>query len=163
MATKLKFSRQFIHKLVEVLLEERSIEKTGSIPHVYYHLAIQNKNSTLNNPIDPSKEQFLKAHLLIVDAVGNLLNGLEAMQYWCGQQNLSLHKTIDEYIETRKKYLKFYDKNLIDGQLKLKSTQGLGEIGVDALYYLDFYVIEQFGKTKLGTLIQLLSKVKTKI
>ena len=36
---------------------------------------------------------------------------------------------------------------------KLKGTKGFSAIGPDELYYLDFYAIERFGKTKLGTLL----------
>jgi phosphoribosylpyrophosphate synthetase len=76
------------------------------------------------------------------------------MQYWCRKQNLPLSKTIDEYIVTRQKYLDFYnEQHLINGIEKLKATKGIGDIGVDQLYYLDFYAIERFGKTRLGTLM----------
>lgn len=36
---------------------------------------------------------------------------------------------------------------------KLKNTSGIGQVYVDELYYLDFYAIERFGKTRLGTLM----------
>jgi predicted amidophosphoribosyltransferase len=42
---------------------------------------------------------------------------------------------------------------LIDGLEKLKNTKDIGAIGVDELYYLDFYAIERFGKTNLGCLM----------
>ena len=57
-------------------------------------------------------------------------------------------------METRKKYLSYFNSNhLIDGTEKLRNTKGIGEIGVKQLFYLDFYAIERFGKTKLGTLM----------
>ena len=36
---------------------------------------------------------------------------------------------------------------------KLKNTKGFISIAIDQLYYLDFYAIERFGKTRLGTLL----------
>ncbi len=91
---------------------------------------------------------------MLIDALGNQLTGLSAMHYFTSNQHLPLLKTIDEYIETRKKYLAFYNAaHLIDGLEKLKNTNGIGDIGVDELYYLDFYAIERFGKTNLGCLM----------
>ncbi len=104
--------------------------------------------------VDYEQEQFLNHHFILVDAVGNLLEGLPAFSYWCEKQNLNRSKTLLEFIKTRKKYLSFYNTNhLIDGALKFKNIKGIGEIGVDAMYYLDFYAIEGFGKTRLGTLM----------
>ncbi|MCU0340079.1 MAG: hypothetical protein MUE30_09345 [Spirosomaceae bacterium] len=163
MATKMNFSRQYIHKLIDVLLEENKIEKIGSAPHVYYHLVEQATQHLPTSVIDPEKETFLKQHFLWIDAMGHLLTGVDAMRYWCTQQQLPLAKTIDEYIETRSKYLRFYQNNLIDGLPKLKGTKGIGDIGVDFLYYLDFYAIERFGKTKLGMLMHFAKQGQNKV
>lgn len=40
-------------------------------------------------------ELFLKQYFLLVDPLGNLLEGLEAMSYWCEKQQLSIQKTIE--------------------------------------------------------------------
>lgn len=152
LAEELKVSRQYIHRLINSLLLEGFIIKIGNAPIVYYK--IQETTHTEKTKISFEKEAFLKEHFLIVTSLGEKLNGLEAMQYWCQNQNLPIEKTIDEYLETRKKYLNYYDSNhLIDGTEKLRNTKGIGEIGVERLFYLDFYAIERFGKTKLGTLM----------
>lgn len=36
---------------------------------------------------------------------------------------------------------------------KLKITKGYDNIWLDQIFYLDFYAIERFGKTRLGTLL----------
>jgi biotin operon repressor len=152
LAEELKVSRQYIHRLINSLLLEGFIIKIGNAPIVYYK--IQETTHTEKTNISFEKEAFLKEHFLIVTSLGEKLNGLEAMQYWCQNQNLPIEKTIDEYLDTRKKYLNYYDSNhLIDGTEKLRNTKGIGEIGVERLFYLDFYAIERFGKTKLGTLM----------
>lgn len=152
LAEELNVSRQYIHRLINSLLLEGLIIKIGNAPIVYYK--IQETINTEKTNISFEKEAFLKEHFLIVTSFGEKLNGLEAMQYWCQNQNLPIEKTIDEYMETRKKYLNYYDSNhLIDGTEKLRNTKGIGEIGVEQLFYLDFYAIERFGKTKLGTLM----------
>jgi hypothetical protein len=119
------------------------------------------------------KEQFLNQHFMLIDALGNQLLGLSAMNYFTRNQHLPLLKTVDEYIETRKKYLAFYNnEHLIDGLEKLKNTKDISAIGVDELFYLDFYAIERFGKTNLGCLMhyakqgqnkQLMKKIADKL
>jgi hypothetical protein len=135
------------------MVEQGLLTKMGTAPHVFYSINNTSEQIVIQN-IPHEKEQFLNTHFLLVDALGNKLQGLAAMQYWCSNQQLPLLKTIEEYIETREKYLSFYNKEyLIDGLPKLAATKGIGEIGIDELYYLDFYAMERFGKTHLGCLM----------
>ena len=153
MTNHLSFSRQYIHKLLDRLIEQRLVEKNGRIPHVFYRIADKDDYHELPR-ISLENERFLNEHFLLVQATGNLLQGVEAMKYWCSIQNLDFNKTVEEYVETRKKYLKFYkESGFIDGLMKLQNTTGITEIGVDHLFYFDFYAIERFGKTHLGTLM----------
>jgi hypothetical protein len=152
LSLKLKLSRQYIHQVIKILVDNNTLTKMGTAPHVYYSLAQKNLEQTEIIPY--TKEVFLQEHFMLIDALGNKLEGLRAMRYWCENQHLPLLKTIDEYIETRKKYLAYYDSyHLIDGLSKLKNTKGISEIGLDELYYFDFYAIERFGKTRLGCLM----------
>ncbi len=145
-------SRQYIHRLMNELMDEGLVKKVGTAPHVFYS-AIEGEK-TDETPLPYDKEKFLKENFIIVTALGEKLEGVEGMKYWCQNQSLPFTKTVDEYIETRKKYLGYYNENyLIDGINKLQNTKGMGDLGVDSLFYLDFYAIERFGKTRLGTLM----------
>lgn len=149
---KLNVSRQYIHRLINELEEDLSIQQIGSAPKSYYILLQNRQISSIQTTYE--QEVFLKEHFLTIDPLGKLLEGTAGMVYWSNKQNLPISKTILEYIETRKKYLQFYnEERLINGLAKLKNTEGIGSIGIDALYYLDFYAIERFGKTHLGTLM----------
>jgi ubiquinone biosynthesis protein Coq4 len=153
LANGLSISRQYLHRKVKELVEQNKLIKMGEAPHVYYNIA-PFITSEKNELVPYEKEQFLNQHFMIIDALGNQLIGLSAMQYFTSNQQLPLLKTIDEFIQTRKRYLAFYnDEHLIDGIQKLENTKGIGEIGVDEFYYLDFYAIERFGKTNLGCLM----------
>lgn len=153
LVTQLRISRQYAHIIVKKLVEKGLLIKMGTAPHVFYNIN-QESNKSLKSVIPYQKELFLKEHFLLVDALGNKLEGLNAMQYWCDNQKLPLEKTIDEFISTRKTYLEHYNQeHLIDGLKKLENTKGIGELGVDELYYLDFYAVERFGKTRLGCLM----------
>lgn len=146
-------SRQYVHRMIYELEENRSVKKIGSAPHVYYSIVEEQQTKTFEI-ISFENEQFLNTHFLLVDPLGSSLEGLEAMKYWCDKQQLNLLKTIEEYIKTRTIYSQYLDENgMIDGKSKLINTEGISEIGVDKLFYLDFYAIERFGKTRLGTLM----------
>lgn len=163
MSIILKASRQYIHRIIGELEERKSIQKWGKAPHVYYAL-IELKEDNVPSIIDFDKEQFLSNHFLLVDALGNKLEGLNAMEYWCNKQQIQLSKTVDEYILTRKKYLAYLNKQgMIEGLSKLVSTEGIKEIAVDSLFYLDFYAIERFGKTRLGTLMHYAKQGQNKL
>jgi hypothetical protein len=153
LATELNYSRQYIHKLILILEEQKRIKKIGTAPKVYYQIEEQ-INKSKNNEIFFEQEQFLNQYFITIDSLGNKLEGIEAMQYWCEKQNLPIAKTCKEFIETKQKYLLFINNDgLIDGLTKLTQTKGIEKIGVNQLYYLDFYAIERFGKTRLGTLM----------
>ena len=153
MAEKMAISRQYAHILVKKMIDDGKLKKIGTPPHVFYSINSLSSNNE-NDPINYENELFLNTHFLLVDALGTKLQGLKAMQYWCSNQQLPLQKTTDEFIETRKKYLAFYNnEHLIDGLQKLQNTKGIGNLGVDELYYLDFYAIERYGKTHLGCLM----------
>jgi DNA-binding Lrp family transcriptional regulator len=153
LANDFKLSRQYIHRIISELEESGLIKKMGIPPKVYYSI-LSKIDEPLSKSISYEQEKFLQEHFIIIDALGQLLEGLDAMKYWCSKQNLPLNKTIEEFISTRKKYLEYYNPNfLVDGLLKLKGTNGIEQIGVDCLFYLDFYAIERFGKTRLGTLM----------
>jgi hypothetical protein len=156
-------SRQYVHRMISELEEEKAVQKLGKAPLVYYSL-IQIELEKESAIISYEKEQFLNQHFLLIDPLGNCLEGLKAMNYWCEKQQLHLAKTLDEYVETRKKYLDYFNGNgMIDGLSKLVNTTGIDEVGVDALYYLDFYAIERFGKTHLGTLMHYAKQGQNKL
>lgn len=153
---KLLVSKQAIHYAINQLLEEQKVEKLGRTPKTIYRLTKAlpyNPNLTLPEiTVDESK--LLQKKVLIISDSGKMLEGLEAFAYWCNQRKLPLRKTINEFVETQKKYTSYYDTNeLIDGTQKLKNTEGYNNIWLDKLYYLDFYAIERFGKTRLGTIL----------
>ncbi|MEY2828690.1 MAG: competence protein ComFC, partial [Bacteroidota bacterium] len=128
--------------------------KLGKAPHTYYKLNSQKKDIEINFSVQEEQSEFLLQHFLLITETGIKLEGMPAFKYWCDKQKLPIEKTLTEFITTRKKYLAFYNVNhLIEGTQKLADTKGYEKIGIDKLFYLDFYAIERFGKTRLGTLM----------
>ena len=151
----LDVSTQGIHIALNQLLEAETVLKFGRTPKTIYRLA------PINAPIiaetlliDTEKQDFLAKHFLVITEIGKMLEGLEGFTHWCKQRLLPAEKTIDEFIKTRAKYEPYYDTlGIIDGKEKLINTKGYDRIHLDEILYLDFYAIERFGKTRLGTLL----------
>jgi hypothetical protein len=153
---KISVSNQMVHLALKQLLESNEIVKLGSSPKtIYRKIATGLTSPTIENKnISEAELTFLQENFLLVTDIGNLVEGIDAFTYWCKQRNLPLEKTIKEFILTKKKYEVYYDKaHIIDGTEKLKNTKEYETIWLNKLYYLDFYTIERFGKTRLGTLL----------
>lgn len=161
----LAISKQYVHRVLLVLQEANFIEKFGSAPKTIYKLVsrvgnIYNESIQLDAKIETAtifkkdKLAFLDANFLVITELGKMLTGLDAFENWCKKRKLPIEKTLDEYILTKNKYSNYFDTNqLISGLDKLKNTKGYEKIYLDELLYLDFYAIERFGKTRLGTIL----------
>ncbi len=155
MTDDLTISRQMIHRALKQLIASNKVVKIGKPPKVFYRLNITqpNKNEPVSDAIDESiaRINFIEEHFVQITETGNRLNGLEGFIHWCKKRNQPVAKTFKEYIKTRKKYLRYFNRNgLIDGTDRLKSTKGFEKVNLKKLYYADFYAIERFEKTKLG-------------
>lgn len=153
---KLNASKQMVHTVLNRLMEDRIVEKLGRAPKTVYRL-IGASPKTVGPAVPEISEkdrEFLQKNFLAVTETGNLLEGIEAFGNWCKQRKLPVLKTLSEFIDTKKKYQPYYDdQGNINGLEKLKNTKGYEKIWLDDLYYLDFYAIERFGKTRLGVLL----------
>jgi DNA-binding MarR family transcriptional regulator len=153
--SELNISNQYIHRILNQLVERNKIERIGLPPKTIYrkkeNLIISDISKVI---ISKEKEEFLNRNFILITEIGQLLYGLDAFENWCKKRKLPLEKTIDEFILTKDKYNNYLDNNgLISGLDKLKNTKGYDTIFLDELLYLDFYAIERFGKTRLGTIL----------
>ena len=155
-SNKLNVSKQMVHVAIKQLLENNIIIKLGAPPKTIYRKLSETKKAKEIPSLNLTEDEliYLAQNFLIVTDVGNLLDGIEAFSYWCQQRNLPIEKTAKEFIITKDKYKKYLDKSgFIDGTDKLVNTKDYKKIWLNKLYYLDFYAIERFGKTRLGTLL----------
>lgn len=150
-------SKQMVHIVLAKLLNEGQVYKMGRTPKTVYHFISkpeEAKKHTSTLLLTDKENEFLNANFIVVTETGNLLRGTEAFEYWCLQRKLPVQKTFDEFVLTKKKYAHYYNKQgLVNGTEKLVNTKGYEKIWLDELFYLDFYAIERFGKTALGTLL----------
>lgn len=153
--SNLNISKQYAHKILIQLVENDFVEKIGSMPKTIYRIKeVTIPNNFTSEEISKEKQTFLNENFILITEIGQLLEGLPAFENWCQKRKLPLEKTIDEFILTKDKYNNYLDNNgLISGLDKLKNTKGYDKIFLDELLYLDFYEIERFGKTRLGTIL----------
>ena len=144
-----RISRQAIFRHINRLQKENLIYKVGKSPKVFYlpKKVVESKDIFISE----DKRKIIDENYLIITPDGQKLEGMKGFEYWCNRQMLPVEKTVDEYIDTLEKYNKYKKDGLIDATVKIKDS--FKEIGLDIMYYKDFYSIERFGKTKLGQIL----------
>lgn len=143
-------SRQAIHKQLRKLEEANLINKIGTPPKVYYFIPniIQ---SEVKIHFTPKINEFIEKNYLYITPLGILKPGIAGFLEWCKARHQAPEKAAEDYVKTVKKYQAHEKNGLINGLIKAKST--FEKLYLDELFYLDFYSIERFGKTKLGQLL----------
>jgi len=144
-----------VRKQLKTLLDCNKVVKTGKPPKVYYTvrsktIPIQKTENQLKS-IDKNIQNKIIDNFLYVTPRGVMLEGLDGFFVWCQERKLDPITTANTYKYTLNKYQKYTKHGLIDGMYKMKST--FDDVALDKLFYIDFYAIEIFGKTKLGQLL----------
>ena len=139
-----------VRKQLNGLLDEKILYKIGKPPKVFYLLA-ENKKEVTETKIDSKTKKLITENFFLITPSGERKEGVEAFIEWCQKRGEPVEKTAKEYAESLKKYAQYKKSGLIDGGYKLKRT--FKNVYLDKVFYLDFYSIERFGKTKLGQLL----------
>lgn len=139
-----------IRKHLLKLINEEKVYKVGKPPKVFYLIKKEEKEEKKYS-IDKKVQKIINENYLFITPAGQRKEGIEGFINWCEKTNQPIEKTVLEYIATFKKYNKFKKEGLINGTSKIKST--FKKSSLNKLFYLDFYSIERFGKTKLGQLL----------
>lgn len=139
-----------VRKQLLAMLKQGILSKRGHPPLVYYQIKtptiITPSNSLPKNVVD-----LIDNNYLYIAPIGEKLDGIVGFESWCKKMGLPMEKTAREYIVILKKFLRYKKQGFINGLPKLKNTYN--QVFLDNLYYLDFYSIDRFGKTKLGQLL----------
>ena len=122
----------------------------GKPPVVYYFIKDQIA-SKMTSFQKQAESQIVEKNYLIITPTGEKLTGVAGFKYWCDKSKLLFSKTVKKYEKTFQKYAKYKKAGLIDGTYKLRHS--FDKVFVDKIFYLDFYSIERFGKTKLGWML----------
>jgi len=144
-------SRQALFKHhLQKLLSSGQLSKIGKPPKVFYFIP-EPKIKELKTKLNAPTTNLINNNYLIITPAGEKKEGLSGFIYWCQKNNFDVVKTAHDYALTIKKFKRFYKDGLIDGLPKIRSS--FAQVFLDKLFYLDFYSIERFGKTRLGQLL----------
>ena len=149
LARMLDITRASVHRQLKKLIDEGELEKIGKPPKVYYVLA--SKKIIKPALADSALLRTINTRYLYISPTGEAKEGWEGFLAWCEKTKQDPIKTANEYLSTLNKFDKFKKNDLINGMPKMKNT--FKDVFLDKLYYLDFYSIERFGKTKLGQML----------
>ncbi len=147
----LGISRQALFKQLAKLLKKDQIYKIGKPPKVFYLIKKSPDKKTDHFDVDDDVKKQIRDSFLTITPAGERKDGMEGFAYWCQKTNQLIEKTAKEYVKTLNKYNSLKKNGLINGLTKLKSS--FNKVYLDKLFYLDFYSIERFGKTKLGQML----------
>ena len=155
LADYLDITDRAVRKQLKTLLDNDKVAKTGKPPKVYYSvrskiIPLQETEDQLKS-IDKNIQNVIIDNFLYVTPRGAMLEGLGGFSIWCQERKLDPINTANTYKRTIDKYRKYAKHRLINGMYKMKST--FDDVALDNLFYIDFYAIEIFGKTKLGQLL----------
>lgn len=150
LADFLNISRQALYKQLKKLQSEERIYKIGRPPKVFYLLK-ERAGRPEKIIIDKNLKKVIENNFLVITPAGEKKSGWDGFAYWCEKHGSPIIKTAAEYQKTLEKYEKFRKNGFIDGMMKMKNT--FEKVYLDNIFYLDFYSIERFGKTKPGQLL----------
>lgn len=148
----LEITDRAVRKQLKSLLDSGRIVKSGVPPRVYYSLSTPKVNNVSKvELVDTKIYALIEKEFYYISPRGTIHEGYEGFLYWCNEREMDIKKTAVRYAEIIEKYHSYRRAGLIDGTYKIKSS--FDEVYIDKVFYVDFYSIEIFGKTKLGQLL----------
>lgn len=151
LADFLGITTRAVRKQLANLLEIGSVQKKGTPPRVYYFINEEQKTGAVEIIFDKKTKKVLDENFLLISPSGDRKEGTQGFIEWCNKRNEDPIKTATDYVQLCKKYNEYKKDGFIDGKYKIGHT--FKEVFLDKVYYMDFYSIERFGKTKLGQIL----------
>lgn len=153
LADKFNLSRAIIHRHLNKLQEQGLISKIGVSPKVFYFAkkVILGTKREKEIILDAGEKEIIQKNFFFVDADGTILRGVNGFSKWCEDRNFNFLQKAKEYTNIVHKYSNFKKGKLIDGMRKIKTT--FQKVCVNKVYFVDFYAVEVFGKTRLGQML----------
>jgi len=149
LADYLEISDRAVRKQLKNMYECNILTKIGKPPKVFYLMKKEDIDSHVE--INKKIKKIIDQNYLIITPTGKKKAGLEGFIYWCNKNDFEVERTAQDYIDTYQKYNKYKKAGLINGMEKFRNT--FKEVYLNKLFYIDFYSIERFGKTKLGQML----------
>ncbi len=149
LSLELGISRQMIHRHMSTLIDNSLVEKRGQAPKVLYVYKAPSLVTT--HTLSEDEERYLEQSWLTITPIGKRLEGAEGFSTWCMARGLDPRVQFVQYKKIHDKYEAMRDHGFFDATSKFRDS--FTEDVIDKVFYMDFYSIEVFGKTKLGQLL----------
>ncbi len=143
----LEVTPRAVFKQLRQLLKEGRISKVGKPPKVFY-ISIEAVVNKKKYQVSDVIKNLVDKNFIDITSIGEIEVGWDAFTNWCLKRGQDVLKSARDYVSIIKKYDSIRKDGLLDGMRKMKTT--FPKVYLDYLFYLDFYSIERFGKTKLG-------------
>ena len=155
-AEALGISRQYVQRLLANNAELFFV--TGAGPNRFYRNTTPNESKVLAENSSKNIEKSIGAnlvdkHFYSLTPLGEELIGKKGFSKWCRQRKFDEAKKQAEYISIIQKYYPNNFKIPIDFTNKVKNT--FTDLALNKVWAVDYYNIEIFGKTKLGTQVMI--------
>lgn len=151
----LSITDRAVRKQLRTLLDTGILVKTGKPPKVYYSIRPEASKTEKSKDqfisIDTIVQHTIEDNFLYITPRGTMLKGLDGFIVWCQDRKLDPIKSATIYKQTINNYQKYRKQGFIDGMHKMKSS--FEDVALDKVFYIDFYAMEIFGKTRLGQLL----------
>lgn len=150
-----KISRVLIHRYLKEMLSEGKLARVGKPPLVFYIY--------LNGDVASAKEEFeipkkindaIENNYLYVTPLGEVIEGIEGFLRWVKdiKEDRRAVPLAKEYVQSRSHADSYINRfGYINATKRIENI--FPDTPLDRLYYLDFYSLPKFGKTKLGQLV----------
>jgi DNA-binding transcriptional ArsR family regulator/hypoxanthine-guanine phosphoribosyltransferase len=151
----LSITDRAVRKQLKALIDNGQLKKSGRPPRVYYSIADEpesmHREVADSSAVTAKTKNIIEEDFLYITPRGTVQEGWNGFEYWCSERNFELVKMAARYDQISRKYGQHKKAGLIDGMHKMKTS--FQDVALDAVFYIDFYSIEIFGKTKLGQLL----------
>lgn len=152
---ELKLSRVQIHIYLKQLLKEGRVARVGKPPLVFYLYLNGDLTVTDTVPEIPKKiRTIIDESYLYVTPLGEIMSGFTGFLRWIKDihEEKQLSRLATEYVKTRAIADSFMNRfGYINATERIKTI--FPDTPLFRLYYLDFYSLPKFGKTKFGQLV----------
>lgn len=147
----LEISERAVFKQLAKLITEGKLKKIGKPPKVFYKINEEINDEKILLKANPLEAKQIEENFLYITPLGKYLVGLEGFVKWCEERDLDPNKQVKHYSKVLAEvYKNKTNKVIIATEKFVKSFE---ENFLTKVFYVDFYSIPQFGKTKLGQLL----------
>lgn len=148
----LEISDRAVFKHLARLIQSGQLVKVGTPPKVFYKLPAQTVSPDISSAqIDPADLKAIRDHYLYITPLGEPLEAEAGFVRWCQERSLDPRIQARQYSQVLTKINDSRQNGILIATNKFTSL--LEDLSLAQVYYLDFYSIPQFGKTKLGQLL----------